>query len=475
MSKSAFVILMFFFICIFGKAIDPEKKQLFQKAGYDLPLMPDKTLETLDYIEKNFVLDTDEKEKLDYLKIKSLFCQNNLNEALKKIADKDENLSTNIVILKRNILGYLSIQTLSFTKKYESNNDIIFSEQIKNLTDKVNQNKIKNISGPLSAILKKATTCNLLLARENLLLLFESAGLKDFKSSDYFLKEIQKLYNNDVEFQIFYGHFLIENNKLDEAKALIGSLPKESLEQTANINLKYEYYDLLVDYYSKTGSYGNYKEYSDKTESILKLLDQAKFSAKNKWFNIVENNYKDEEKSLLESRKSILFYIIAAGSIIIILILIRFLQISTQIKEYRNFISKINILKEKKTSQPQTIPEKTESLLLEKLQNFEKSEDCIDPNISLQNLAKKLETNTKYLSEAINTHKQKNFNAYINELRINYIINKLKEKSIYRSYKIKYLAEESGFSTHSAFTAVFKSVTGMSPASYIQLLKEKEV
>jgi hypothetical protein len=54
---------MFFFICIFGKSIDPEKKQLFQKASYDLPVMPEKTLETLDYLEKNFVLDTDEKEK----------------------------------------------------------------------------------------------------------------------------------------------------------------------------------------------------------------------------------------------------------------------------------------------------------------------------------------------------------------------------------------------------------------------------
>lgn len=414
------------------------------------------------------------KKKLDYLKIKSLFFQNNLNEALKKIADNDDNLSPNIIILKRNILNYLSIQTFSFAKENESNTDIIFSEQIKNLTDKINQNKIDNISEPLSAILKKAKTCNLLLPRENLLLLFESAGLKDFKSSSYFLKEIQKLYNNDVEFQIFYGHFLIENNKLDDAKMLINSFPKESLEQTTNINLKNEYYHLLSNYYSKTGLYDNYKEYIDKNESILKQLEQAKFSAKNKWFNIVENNFKDEEKSLLESRKNILFYIIAAGSILIILILIRFLQISTQIKEYRNFISKINVLKERKTSQPQSIPEKTESLLLEKLQNFEKTEDCIDPNISLQNLAKKLETNTKYLSEAINTHKQKNFNAYINELRINYIINKLKDKPIYRSYKIKYLAEESGFSTHSAFTAVFKSVTGMSPASYIQLLKEKQ-
>lgn len=473
MSKSVFIVCLLFFVCIFGKAIDPEKRQLFQKAGYDLTLTPDKTLETLDYLEKNFALDSDEKEKVDYLRIKSLFFQNNLTEALKKIANDDADLSPNIIILKRNILNYLSIKT-PFQTKGNGNNDVVFSEEVQKLTDRIWQNRVKNISTALSDVLKKATSCNLILARESLLGLFKVVGTKDFKSSEYFLKEIQKLYNNDVEFQIFYAQFLAENNLIAEAKTLIDSLPKDSLEQTTNVKLKYEYYDLLVLYYSKTGSYAAYKEYIDKNEPTIKLLDQAKFTAKNKWFNIVENTYRDNEKSLLEGRRKTLFYIISTGCLIVMLLLIRYLQISTQIKEYHNFINKINLLKERKSPQVQSIPEKTENLLLEKLQNFEKTDDCIDPNMSLQNLAKKLETNTKYLSEAINTHKQKNFNAYINELRINYIINKLKEKTIYRSYKIKYLAEESGFSTHSAFAAVFKSVTGMSPASYIQLLKEKE-
>lgn len=473
MSKSLFLVSLLFFVCIFGKVIDPEKKQLFQKAGYDLTITPDKTLETLDYLEKNFNLDSDEKDKVDYLRIKSLFFQSNIPEALKIIAKDDENLSPNIVILKRSILNYLSIKT-TFENKNSENYDIIFSEKIKELTEKINRNRIKNLSAALLDITKKASTCNLILARENLLCLFKVVGTKNFKSSEYFLSEILKLYNSDVEFRILYAQFLLVNNRLSEAKTLIDSLPKEALEQTTNINLKYEYYDLLVVYYSKTGSYANYKYYIDKNEPTLKFLDKAKFTAKNKWFNIVENNLKDQEKSLLEERRKILFYIIFAGSLLIFLILMRYVQISAQIKEYQNFIRKINFLKERKVPQVQSIPEKTENLLLKKLYNFEKTNDCIDPNISLQNLAKKLETNTKYLSETINTHKQKNFNAYINELRINYIINKLKEKPIYQSYKIKYLAEESGFSTHSAFAAVFKSFTGMSPASYIQLLKEKK-
>ncbi|MFP7654268.1 helix-turn-helix domain-containing protein [Chryseobacterium proteolyticum] len=95
----------------------------------------------------------------------------------------------------------------------------------------------------------------------------------------------------------------------------------------------------------------------------------------------------------------------------------------------------------------------------------------MDSNISIQALAKKLDSNSKYISDVINTYKNKNFTAYINEMRINYIKEKLNEEKVYRSYKIKYLAEESGFSSHSVFSSVFKSIEGVSPAQYIQLLK----
>ena len=95
----------------------------------------------------------------------------------------------------------------------------------------------------------------------------------------------------------------------------------------------------------------------------------------------------------------------------------------------------------------------------------------LDPNISIQSLANKLDSNSKYVSEIINTYKKKNFTAYINEMRIEYIKQKLNNEAVYRTYKIKYLAEESGFSSHSVFSSVFKSIEGISPVQYIQLLK----
>src|SRR5690606_37917187 len=105
---------------------------------------------------------------------------------------------------------------------------------------------------------------------------------------------------------------------------------------------------------------------------------------------------------------------------------------------------------------------------------FENSLDFTSKDISLSRLALQFETNTKYLSEVINTHKEKNFNAYINELRINYIIDKLNNDPQYLQYKISYLAEDSGFSSHSVFATVFKSVTGISPTTFITILQNNQ-
>ena len=118
------------------------------------------------------------------------------------------------------------------------------------------------------------------------------------------------------------------------------------------------------------------------------------------------------------------------------------------------------------------IPLETEKIILERLKEFENSTNYTNPNMTLAMLAKQMKTNTKYLSEIIHTHKQKNFNTYINELRINYIINLMQDDSQYLNYKVSYLAEQSGFSSHSAFTVVFKSITGITPKHFVLFLKK---
>ncbi|MBL7705316.1 MAG: helix-turn-helix domain-containing protein [Taibaiella sp.] len=121
------------------------------------------------------------------------------------------------------------------------------------------------------------------------------------------------------------------------------------------------------------------------------------------------------------------------------------------------------------------IPEETMRKILNHLQEFEAGTLFTNRNISLSYLAGHINTNTKYLSRAINLHKQKDFNGYINELRINYIIECLRKDAVWRKYKISTLADEAGFSSHSKFAAIFKSVTGISPSVFIQYLEEESL
>lgn len=119
-----------------------------------------------------------------------------------------------------------------------------------------------------------------------------------------------------------------------------------------------------------------------------------------------------------------------------------------------------------------SIPKETEDLILSKLEKFEAGKKYLGKDFSLAQLAALLDTNTKYLSEVINKYKRKNFNSYTNELRIGYIVEKLKNDPKYLNYKVSYLAEECGFSSHSQFSAAFKGTTGLTPNVFIQFLSE---
>ncbi|MCA6065988.1 helix-turn-helix transcriptional regulator [Chryseobacterium sp. RG1] len=117
------------------------------------------------------------------------------------------------------------------------------------------------------------------------------------------------------------------------------------------------------------------------------------------------------------------------------------------------------------------ISTETYNTILKKLSKFERSEKYLRKDINLTWLSNHLNTNTKYLSEVIKTHTEKNFSSYINGLRIRYIIKKLDEIPVYRDYKISYLAEECGYASSQVFAIAFKKETGVTPSYFIEQLK----
>ena len=89
-----------------------------------------------------------------------------------------------------------------------------------------------------------------------------------------------------------------------------------------------------------------------------------------------------------------------------------------------------------------------------------------EPELTLTDLAARLEIHPNYLSQVINL-KGVNFYDYINTLRIEEF-KRLISLSENKKYTILGLAYECGFNSKSAFNRFFKKVTGLSPSEYLK-------
>ncbi|WP_106915071.1 helix-turn-helix domain-containing protein [Chryseobacterium aurantiacum] len=114
-----------------------------------------------------------------------------------------------------------------------------------------------------------------------------------------------------------------------------------------------------------------------------------------------------------------------------------------------------------------------EEELVRSMKDFEQKHLYLDKNISRPKMASHLNTNTKYLSYIIRKYRNSDFSDYINHHRIDYIVKKLYTESEYRNYKISYLAEMCGYSSHSRFANIFKKHMDISPSDFISQLQKR--
>ncbi|WP_282086554.1 AraC family transcriptional regulator [Aquimarina algiphila] len=110
--------------------------------------------------------------------------------------------------------------------------------------------------------------------------------------------------------------------------------------------------------------------------------------------------------------------------------------------------------------------------VLQRLEQFENSDAFLNPSITINDLSKQFDTNSKYLSKIINTYKNKNFSNYINDLRINCVVEKLKLDRKFRNYTVKAIGSEVGFNTTQAFSKAFYKSTGIHPSYFVKKIGE---
>ncbi|MFD0964581.1 helix-turn-helix domain-containing protein [Pseudofulvibacter geojedonensis] len=105
-------------------------------------------------------------------------------------------------------------------------------------------------------------------------------------------------------------------------------------------------------------------------------------------------------------------------------------------------------------------------LLKERILNVISSEEpFLKSNLTIHEFSKQVGSNSKYVSNVLNTEFEQNFATFINSYRVE----KAKEYLIAKetsNFTIEVISEMSGFHSKSAFNKAFKNIVGMTPSVY---------
>lgn len=304
-------------------------------------------------------------------------------------------------------------------------------------------------------------------------------SMKKPDSAQFYLEKTLTIKENKAvnPYALFTLSKLFRDKK--QFKRAIDTLSAVLEHKTLNDNLlKSEIYLSISKNYNTLGDFKKYKLYNEKYLALKQQSLNTNLSTIKNALNIEEKNLTNKITSARNNIK-ILIIIIFFSSCLAIVVFIQIrkkrknqkIQYEAVISNLRKKTEQINFPKITQAKQDDTnlsMPAEIEQNILERLIKFEQSDKFTNPKLNISTLSIQFKTNTTYLSKIINKYKGKNFNAYINELRINYICEKIHHNQEYSNYKISYLGEVSGFSNHSTFTTVFKSITGISPSTFIK-------
>ncbi|MBK1439116.1 helix-turn-helix domain-containing protein [Parapedobacter sp. ISTM3] len=264
---------------------------------------------------------------------------------------------------------------------------------------------------------------------------------------------------------------------LTTATSLVAELDDRELEHELDIVFN-RYYELINDYQ---------KSDSIKRKIIAHVADRHHSSAEASRYILQKEK---ANADLLKSKSDLLLVLLALTLLVIIVVVIIFQKKNKKARaNFERIIAahknpELNTqMREKQTDQSpvrrengnnRLLAEDTERELLNKLVVFETGTAFTEKNFTISKLAALMGTNTRYVNHILQNHRNKNFNDYLNSLRIKFIIQKMIDNPEFLNYKINYLAELSGYSSHSRFAQMFKQETNISPSQFISRLSQEQ-
>lgn len=313
------------------------------------------------------------------------------------------------------------------------------------------------------------------------------------------LNEAIKQYNDNFAHftEIYYlGLTYWKLNQKDKAINYFLKLDKEYYKDKNQDPQFRPAYELLIEYYKGKGNTDKQLEYINK----LLYLDHSYEKNYKYLFSKINKEYtseklvqeKNEIENSLKFHQLFIIFIVILSFSVITFIFYRYTRIQKEYKQrFREIISQKNIpavvtsnldiISHQNFNQSKTenlydkIPglnASTINSILSKLNNFEAEHQFLNNQLSHKSLSEELGTNLSYLSKIINVYKQKNFNQYINDLRLDYIIEKLKTDEKYLAMDVKEIANLAGFTSAESFSDNFKRKFKIKPSLFIKMMQE---
>ncbi|PTX63974.1 tetratricopeptide repeat protein [Kordia periserrulae] len=302
---------------------------------------------------------------------------------------------------------------------------------------------------------------------------------------DYLSKaeKITKRLNNQnrlTEIYYYIGKSYFELKAYDKAISFLRLVETIVNEKNQQKNVTFNPPELLGTYLTLSNAYEQTNQQKLQLEYTTKYL-KLKDANEDDDIEVLKELYETarEENNSLTSLTSelknsliyvILFSVFAVG--LCAFLLYKFLKAKKQNKIiFEKLVAEIETKKITKSTPEFNIEDDKVEAILQRLDKLEDTLFFLNSNCTLQSVAKKLKTNTNYLSKIVNKYKQQKFNEYLNELRIQYVLKRLKEDPKFRNYSIKHIAEEIGYKSTNSFTKYFKASTKLYPSYYIKNLE----
>jgi AraC-like DNA-binding protein len=265
---------------------------------------------------------------------------------------------------------------------------------------------------------------------------------------------------------------------------------RNSSEHTSEVRL----YELLADNFHSMGNYEVAYSYLMKAKIASDTIHTTdKEHLKHEREMVYQMAKKEQEVALKkqELRDQLLFIIILSAAVIILTVLLVIIIRNYRHRNrlYKSIVQQNSKAVEKEKEMRQKINSLTEELSSHDSQsskiNSGKSQDiyeklCFmmehdrlyaDNQLTRERIAELLDTNRTYITQIMKDHSWQNLSQFVNSYRINEAVRLLSDKSK-TECTMKEICTDIGFTSMSAFFRMFKTVIGMSPASYRKYMQD---